>query len=63
MRIAMLLIAISQTMLAATFGVEWVRDQRRPPHLRNFGRHRKVFIVVAGGLAVASLTMAFLLGD
>jgi multisubunit Na+/H+ antiporter MnhB subunit len=63
MRIAMLLIAISQTMLAATFGVEWVRDQRRPPHQRSFGRHRKVFIVLATMLAVASLTMAFLLGD
>jgi hypothetical protein len=63
MRIAMLLIAVSQTMLAATFGVEWVRDQHRPAQQRSFGRQRKVFVVLAATLAIASLTMAFLLGD
>jgi multisubunit Na+/H+ antiporter MnhB subunit len=63
MRVAMLLIAVSQTLLAVVFGVEWVRDQRRPASQRSFGRHRQVFVVGGGVLAVAAFVMAFAFND
>jgi hypothetical protein len=43
--------------------VEWVRDQRRPPSQRSFGRHRQVFVVVGTVLAVAAFVMAFAFND
>jgi hypothetical protein len=47
MRVAMLLIAVGQTLLAVVFGVEWVRDWRRPASQRSFGRHHQVIMVGA----------------
>jgi hypothetical protein len=50
-------------MLATVFGVEWVRDQRRPASQRSFGRHRQLFVVGGAVLAVAALVMAFGFND
>jgi hypothetical protein len=63
MRIALMQVALSETVLTVVFGVAWVRDRRRPPSQRRFGRPYKVLVVLAGMMAVVWFAIAFAIDD
>jgi hypothetical protein len=61
MRLSMLLVGLSQAMLALTWGIEWRRDRRRPADQRHLGRRHVVMAWAAAALAVVAVTSAVLL--
>jgi multisubunit Na+/H+ antiporter MnhB subunit len=63
MRIALLTVALAETIMAVAFGVEWLRDRRRPPGRRTFTRPYKLAVVLAAIVAVACFTFAFAVND
>jgi hypothetical protein len=63
MRIALMQLALCEAVVALAFAVEWVRDRRRPPGRRRFGRPYKLYVVLAGIGAVACFAVALSLND
>jgi hypothetical protein len=63
MRIALLTLALSDLLAALAFGVEWLRDRRRPPGRRTFTRPYKLFVVLAATSAMVCFAIAFAIED
>jgi hypothetical protein len=58
MRIALMQLALVEAVVVLAFAVEWVRDRRRPPGRRRFGRPSKLYVVLGGILAVVCFAVA-----
>jgi hypothetical protein len=63
MRIALMQLALVEAVVVLAFAVEWVRDRRRSPGRRRFGRPYKLYVVLGGIFAVACFAVALSIDD